>query len=124
MSFLLKMIISAVAILITAGILPGVQIKGFFSAFILAIVLALLNALVYPLMVVLTIPVTIITFGLFLFVLNALVVMLAAGMVGGVRVDGFWWALAFSLVMSVVMYLLEMVFFAGSAGGTQIAMGI
>lgn len=114
MVFLLKMAISAVAILITAGLLPGVRVKGFVSAFVLALVLALLNALVYPLMVLLTIPITILTFGLFLLVLNALVIMLAAAMVGGVRVDGFWWALAFSFIMSAIMYVMELVLFPGN----------
>ena len=75
-------------------------------ALILALVLALLNALVKPLLIFLTFPVTIITLGLFLFVINALIILLAAKLVPGFKVDGFWWALLFSIVMTIINSIL------------------
>jgi|AntAceMinimDraft_9_1070365.scaffolds.fasta_scaffold00170_25 putative membrane protein len=106
---ILQILIIAIAVLITGAILPGIQIKSFWTAVLIAIVLALLNFFVYPVMVFLSIPITIITFGLFLFVINAVIIMLASAMIGGFKVEGFWWALIFSIVLSFVTYLLEMV---------------
>jgi putative membrane protein len=68
----------------------------------LAVVLGLLNIFVKPLLIILTLPITIFTFGLFLFVINALIILLAAKFVNGFRVDGFWWALLFSLLLSIL----------------------
>jgi len=83
-------------------ILEGVHIPDFKDALILAIVLALLNTFIKPLLVILTFPITIITLGLFLFVINALIILLADKLMDGVKIDGFWWALIFSLILSVV----------------------
>ncbi len=104
---IVQILIIAVAVILTAAVLPGIQIKSFGTAILVAIVLALLNYFVSPVMVFLSIPITIITFGLFLFVINALIIMLASSLVGGFKVDGFWWALIFSVVLSFVTYLLE-----------------
>ena len=104
---IVQILIIAVAVILTAAVLPGIQIKSFGTAILVAIVLALLNYFVSPVMVYLSIPITIITFGLFLFVINALIIMLASSLVGGFKVDGFWWALIFSVVLSFVTYLLE-----------------
>ncbi len=112
---ILQILIIAVAVLLTGAILPGVKIRSFWTAVIVAIVLALLNFFVYPVMVFLSIPITIITFGLFLFVINALIIMLASALIGGFRVDGFWWALIFSIVLSFITYLLEMILMPESA---------
>lgn len=106
---ILQILIITIAVLITGAILPGIQIKSFWTAVLVAIVLGLLNFFVHPVMVFLAIPITIITFGLFLFVINALIIMLASAIVGGFKVEGFWWALIFSIVLSFVTYLLEMV---------------
>lgn len=111
---LLQLLIITIAILITGAILPGIQIRSFWTAVVIAIVLALLNFFVRPFMVVLSIPFTVITFGLFLFVINAVIILLAGGIVSGFRVKGFWWALIFSIILSVVTYLLEIIIFPGN----------
>jgi putative membrane protein len=102
MNILLRIIISAVVAFGLSYVLAGVHIDSFVTAFILAIVLGLLNIFVKPLLIILTLPITIFTLGLFLFVINALIILLAAKFIAGFRVDGFWWALLFSLLLSVL----------------------
>ncbi|MCF8228871.1 MAG: phage holin family protein [Bacteroidales bacterium] len=105
MNFILRLLVSAVAVLLTAWILPGVDIRSFGFAIIVAFVLALLNIIVKPILVFLTIPITIVTLGLFLLVINALMIMLAGEIVSGFYVANFWWALLFSLILSLFSYL-------------------
>jgi putative membrane protein len=102
MNIILRIIISAVVAFALSYILSGVHIQSFVTALILAVVLGLLNIFVKPLLIILTLPITIFTFGLFLFVINALIILLAAKFVNGFRVDGFWWALLFSLLLSIL----------------------
>jgi len=102
MNVLLRIVISAVVAFALSYILSGVHIQSFVTALILAVVLGLLNIFVKPLLIILTLPITIFTFGLFLFVINALIILLAAKFVNGFRVDGFWWALLFSLLLSIL----------------------
>ena len=111
MKFLVQLVISTLAVLITAYLLPHVSIddNSFFTALVVAAVLAFLNAVVKPIMIILTIPVTIFSFGLFLLVINALIILLAAKLVDGFHVDGFWWALLFSLILSITTSVLESV---------------
>lgn len=106
MDFIINLLITAAVVMFTAWILPGIQIKNYWSAIVVAIILALLNIFVKPVMVFLTIPFTIITFGLFLLVINALIILLAGAIVSGFKVMGFWWALAFSIVISLISYIL------------------
>lgn len=106
---IVQILIIALAVMLTAAILPGIEIKNYWSAIVVAIVLALLNYFVSPVMVFLSIPITILTFGLFLFVINAFIIMLAGYLVDGFKVLGFWWALLFSIVLSIISYLLEMI---------------
>ena len=101
-NFLVRLIISSIAVLICAYIIPGAEVDGFISALVVAGVLALLNVLVKPVLVILTIPITILTLGLFLLVINTILVMLASWLVPGFTIDGFWWALLFSVVLSVI----------------------
>ena len=103
MDFLIRLLIAAVSVLITAYVLPGVEVSSFLIALIVAGVLALLNAVIKPILVLLTIPITVITFGLFLLVINALLILLTDWLVPGFDVDGFWWALLFSLILSLIM---------------------
>lgn len=110
MEFIVRLLIVGAAALLSSYILPGVHISGFLAAIILALVLALLNAVVKPILVFLTIPVTILTLGLFLLVINALIILLASGIVPGFDVDGFWWALLFSLVLSLITAILDAIF--------------
>jgi len=109
MNFIVKLILSTIAVLITAWLLPGVSIDGnsFFTAFILAIVLAFLNAVLKPILVFLTIPVTILTLGLFYLVINALIIILAEHLVDGFHVRGFFTALFFSIVLSFISSILD-----------------
>jgi putative membrane protein len=98
-----KIIVTALAVVIGAYILPGIHVEdSVITILIVAVVISLLNALVRPVLIVLTIPVTIFTLGLFLLVINAAIILLADWLVTGFTVDGFWWALLFSLILSVV----------------------
>jgi putative membrane protein len=106
MSLLVHWLIYAVAIVITAYLLPGVRLSGFSAALITALVLGLVNTIIRPLLLLLTLPLNIVTLGLFTFVINALLILLTSSLVPGFTVTGFWWALIFSLVLSVINYLL------------------
>ena len=107
MDFIVKIVISTLAVLVTAYILPGVKIDGPYTALMVAVVLAFLNAVVKPLMILFTIPITIVSLGLFLIVINALIILLAAKIVNGFEVRGFWWALLFSIMLSVTTSIFE-----------------
>src|SRR5690606_23166821 len=98
MELLLIWILNAVALLIVAYILPGIAVASFWSALIAALVLGLLNTLVKPLLVLLTLPITVVTLGLFLLVLNALVFWFAGSILRGFQVNGFWWALLGAII--------------------------
>lgn len=102
MEFIARLIISALAVMVTAFLLPGVHIDGALTALIVAVVLSLLNAVVKPILVIFTIPITLFTLGLFLLVINALMILLASKIVDGFKVDGFWTAFFFSIILSVV----------------------
>jgi putative membrane protein len=102
MNIILRIIISAVVAFALSYVLRGVHLQSFVAALVLAIVLGLLNLIVKPILIILTLPITLFTFGLFLFVINALIILLAAKFVKGFQVDGFWWALLFSLLLSVL----------------------
>ena len=106
MSWIVRLLLSAVSVIIASYILRGVHVDGYFTAIIIAIVIALLNFFLRPLLVILTIPVTILTFGLFLLVINAIIVLIADEFISGFVVDGLGWALLFSLIVSFVNYLL------------------
>ena len=107
MNFFLKILVSSLAILITAYLLPGVKIDNYTTAIILAFVLAILNMFLKPILVIVTIPFTIFTFGLFLLVINAFLIILASHFVNGFTVNGFGWALLFSIILAIVTSLLE-----------------
>ena len=109
MNWLLKLILRTILVIFIAYILPdtSVQISSFWSALLVAISLAVLNTFIKPLLILITIPFTILTFGLFLLVINAGIIMIADAMVSGFMVDGFWWALLFSLILSFFSSLFE-----------------
>ncbi len=106
---LLRFLITVFSIILIGGILPGIRIRGsaFWTATLVAIVIALLNILVYPIMVIITLPVTVLTMGLFLLVLNAVIIELASWMVPTFRVDGFGWAFVFSILLTIVTFVLR-----------------
>lgn len=107
MKLVVNWLIAALAIVISAYLLPGVKVEGFLTALVLAVVLAAVNAFVKPVVVLLTLPLTIITFGLFLLVINALLILLAAAIVPGFAVANFWWAFLFAIVLSAVSWVLD-----------------
>lgn len=107
MDLLIRLIISTIAVLVTALILPGVNADDFMTGLLVAVVLGLLNAVLRPLLVILTLPVTVLTLGLFVLVINAAMVLLAAKLVPGFEVRSFWWALGFSIILSVVQGFLQ-----------------
>ena len=93
--------------LITGYILPGVHVRDFITAVVVAFVLGLLNMLLKPILILLTIPITILTLGLFLLVINGFIILIATHIVKGFVVDGFWWAVLFSIILPIVPWLLE-----------------
>jgi putative membrane protein len=97
-----RILISAVSILFLGWLLPGVEVSSSWQAIIAALVLALVNAFIRPILIILTLPVTVVTLGLFLFVINACMVLLVDRWLDGFKVDGFWWALLFSLLLAIV----------------------
>ena len=101
MNFILRLCVSALAVFGAAWLLPGVTVDDFWSAILVAIVLAFLNTIVKPVLTILTIPITIVTLGLFLLVINALIIIFAERLVPGFHVSGFLAALVFSLILSL-----------------------
>lgn len=97
----IRILITAFIVLLVSNILPGVHVDNFLQSFWVAIVLVLLNLLVKPILILLTIPFTIVTFGLFLLVINAIIILLCDQIVGGFSVDSFWSALWFSIILSI-----------------------
>lgn len=106
MTLLLVWILNAVALLIVAYLVPGITVASFGSAMVAALVLGLLNVLVRPVLVVLTLPITVVTLGLFLLVINALLFWFAGSILKGFEVAGFGWALLGALIYSAVTLLL------------------
>jgi putative membrane protein len=102
MNFIIKLLITAAIAYGLSSILTGVHIEDYKTAIIFALVLAVLNLIVKPILIILTLPITIITLGLFLFVINALIIIIADKFIDGIKIDGFFWALIFSLVLSIL----------------------
>ena len=101
MEILIVWLVSAVLIFVLANVLPGIAVAGFMTALIVAVVLGLVNAVIRPIILILTLPINILTLGLFTFVINALMVLLVASLVPGFAVASFWWAMLFSIILSV-----------------------
>lgn len=102
LGILLQLAVAGLAIIFTAYILPGISVDDFLTGIVIAALLALLNITIKPILIFLTIPITLITLGLFLLVINAFLVIIASMIVPGFTVDNFWWALLFSLILSLV----------------------
>ena len=100
MKLILRILLSALAVVILAKILPGIGVDSYTTAIIVAVVLSLLNFVVKPLLVILTLPVTVLTLGLFLLIINALIILMADSLIDGFQVQSIWWALLFSLLLS------------------------
>ena len=106
MNFILRLLLTALAVVVIAKLLPGVSVDSYWTAIIVAIVLAILNLIVKPILVLFTLPVTILTLGLFLLVINAIIIFIADGFVSGFDVDGWLIAIIFSLLLSIIQSIL------------------
>lgn len=102
---LIRWIVLTLAILLAAYLLPGITVGGPLSAFLAAATLGILNALFRPILLLVTLPLNILTLGLFTFVINALMLMMASGVIDGLHVQGFWWAVLGSLIITAVSWL-------------------
>lgn len=102
MRFIIRLLISALVAYGLSTILGGIEFINFKGALVFALVLAFLNALVKPLLILFTLPATILTLGLFLFVINAGIILIADYFIDGIKVNGFWWALLFSFLLSFI----------------------
>jgi len=111
LSLIARWIINAAALLLVAYLYPGVSVASFWAAMLAALVLGLVNALIRPLLILLTLPVTVLTLGLFLFVINALMFWLAAEIVSGFQVTGFWAALIGSVLYSLITLITSWLLF-------------
>ncbi|MCH7523986.1 MAG: phage holin family protein [Bacteroidetes bacterium] len=107
MKLIMKLILSAVAVIILAKLLPGVSLDNYTTAIIVAIVVAILNVMVKPILIIFTLPITIVTLGLFLLVINAIIIMLADKLIDGFGVASIWTAILFSILLSVLQSILH-----------------
>lgn len=107
MTLIINLLVSTIAILISAYLIPGVTVNGFTTALLLSIVLGVINITLKPLLHLLALPITIVTLGIFALIINALLILVASSIVPGFRVDGFIAALLFSIVLSVVNLVLH-----------------
>ena len=105
--FVAQVVVMTLATILAAYILPGVHINSVGAAILTAIVIALLNSFIRPILIVLTLPVTIFSMGFFLLIINAVIIMLASGLVSSFHVESFWSAFLFSLLLTLFNYLLE-----------------
>ena len=102
MNGLIRFLLSGLAVMLTSYLLQnGVHVEHYGYALLVAIVISIANVVVKPILILFTIPITVVTLGLFLLVINAVIILLVDYLVPGFQVDGFWWALGFSLVLSI-----------------------
>ncbi len=110
MNFIIRILITAAVAWGLSSLLSGVHVADFKTALIFAVVLAVLNAIVRPILALLTLPITLITLGLWLFVLNAIIILIADRFIDGIKIDGILWAIIFSLLLSVLSSILSAIF--------------
>jgi putative membrane protein len=107
MKLLLVWLINAVALVAVAYLLPGIAVSNFVTALIAALVLGLVNAVIRPILILLTLPVTLLTLGLFIFVVNGLLFWLVGSFITGFVVSGLWWGIAGAVVYSIISWALS-----------------
>lgn len=107
MNILINLLLSGIAVFTAAYVLPNVEVESFTTALVAAIVLGVINAILRPVLLILTLPINVMTLGLFTFVLNALLILLAANIVPGFHVNGFLPALILGLVLSLINFFLS-----------------
>ena len=103
---LLKLLISSLTIIIAAYFIPGVKIAGYWTAILVALVMGVVNAIIKPVLMFFTLPLNILTLGLFTFIINGLMILLVAYFVPGFQVNGFWTAVIFSIAATVINWVL------------------
>lgn len=109
MFILINWLVSGLAVLVSAYVLPGVHIQNFLTALVVALVLGIVNSFLKPILLILTLPLNILTLGLFTLVINALLILLTSSLVPGFLVDNFLWALIFGIVLSLVNSFLHQI---------------
>ncbi|MBA3957590.1 MAG: phage holin family protein [Parachlamydiaceae bacterium] len=109
MQTLISLVLSTIAVLVTAYILPGVHVSSFLTALVVAVVLGIVNSIILPILLLITLPINILTLGLLTFVIIGLLVMAVSSIVPGFKVDGFWWALIFAIVLAIINSFLHAV---------------
>lgn len=110
MKLIIKLLISSFAVVVLSKLLNGVNVDAYTTAIIVAVVISLLNLFVKPILVILTLPITIVTLGLFLLVVNALIILLADKLIDGFSVNGIWTAILFSILLSILQSILHSLF--------------
>lgn len=105
---IIKWLIMTASVMIAAYVIPGVTVRSFFSALWVALFLGIINMLLKPLLILITLPINILTLGLFTFVINGIIILLASSIVNGFQVSGFWIAVLFSIVLSIINYLMNL----------------
>jgi putative membrane protein len=118
---IIRWLITTLAILIVASVVPGIHVKSTGAAFIAAAVLGILNAFIRPVLLILTLPLTLLTMGLFIVVINALMFELAGFFVSGLQIASFWSALAASVLVSITSWALSGIVAGGGGEQTHIA---
>ncbi len=107
MGILISILINTIAVLVTGYILPGIHIANFWTALAVAVVLGIVNAILRPIIFILTLPINILTLGLFSFVIMGLLVYLVSAIVPGFKVDNFWWAILFAIIVALINWFLN-----------------
>lgn len=107
MHLIISILINTIAVLVTGYILPGIHISSFWTAVAVAIVLGIVNAILRPIIFILTLPINILTLGLFSFVIMGLLVYLVSAIVPGFKVDNFWWAILFAIIVALINWFLN-----------------
>lgn len=110
MGIIISLLINAVAVFGVSYFLPGIVVENFWTAIIVAVVLGIINTFIKPVLVILTLPITIVTLGLFALVINGFIIWLVGQFVPGFGVENFWWAIIFSILISIVSSLLNGIF--------------
>lgn len=105
---IVKWLIMTASVMIAAYVIPGVTVSSFFSALWVALFLGIVNLLLKPLLILITLPINILTLGLFTFVINGLIILLASSVIKGFQVSGFWTAVLFSIILSIINYLMNL----------------
>lgn len=108
MVLIIKWLIMTASVMIAAYAIPGVTVRSFFSALWVALFLGIVNMLLRPFLILITLPINILTLGLFTFVINGVIILLASSIVKGFQVSGFWIAVLFSIVLSIINYLMNL----------------